>query len=80
MGVSMEKKKITIEVPEQVAQAYERASASDRERVQRVLSYALKSREEAAAEIKQLLDRIGTKAEERGLTEEKLNELLDGES
>lgn len=76
----MEKSKITIEVPRQVALAYERASASDRERVQRVLSYALTPREEAAADMKQLLDQIGTKAEERGLTEEELNKLLHGES
>ena len=75
MEVDMEKK-ITIEVPEEVAQPYEKVSASDRERAQRALAYSLMSREEVADELREILDRAGKTAKERGLTEDKLNQLL----
>lgn len=76
MKVDM-KKEITIEVPEKVARAYEQASFSDRKRAQRALSYSLMTREEAATELKDILDQMGKTATERGLTEDKLDELLD---
>jgi TFIIF-interacting CTD phosphatase-like protein len=75
MGGDMEKE-ITIEVPEEVAQAYEKASASDRKRAQRALAYSLMSREEVADELKEIFDRTGKTAKERGLTKDKLNQLL----
>jgi TFIIF-interacting CTD phosphatase-like protein len=75
MGVDMQKK-IAIEVPEQVAQAYEKASASDRKRAQRALAYSLMSREKVADELKEILDPTGKTAKERGLTKDKLNQLL----
>ena len=38
------------------------------------------SREEAAKELIKIMDRMGEEAERRGLTDEKLNELLKDES
>ena len=76
MEIDMEKK-IMIEVPEEVAQAYKKASSSDRKRAQRALAYSLMSRKDAAAELRDILDRMGRTAKERGLTEDKLDELLN---
>lgn len=73
----MPKATITIEVPEDIARAYEEASPSDRQRVKRAVVNSLASRKEAAKELKDILDRMGETAQERGLTEEKLWELLD---
>lgn len=73
----MAKKKITIEVPEEIAEAYEKASRSDRQRAERALSYSLVPKVKAAEELKKILDRTGRTAKERGLTQEKLQELLD---
>lgn len=75
----MSKETITIEVPPGTARAYAGASARDRERARQALVFALQTSEEATAELRRILDTIGTKAEERGLTEEKLNDLLGGE-
>lgn len=73
----MSKETITIEVPEDVARAYEEASPSDRQRVKRAVVSSLASRKKAAEELKDILDRMGKTAQKRGLTEEKLEELLD---
>lgn len=68
---------LTIEVPEDVARAYEEASPSERQRVKQAVVSSLASRTEAANQLKDILDRMGETAQERGLTEEKLEELLD---
>lgn len=60
-----------------MAQAYEKASVTDRERAHRALAYSLMSREEAASELIDLLDRVGRATRERGLADDKLDELLD---
>lgn len=71
-------KEITITVPEEVADAYEEASTSDRVRAQRALAHSLMSREQAAEELRDILDRMGKTAREHGLTDQKLEELLHG--
>ena len=73
----MPKTKLTIEVPKDVAQAYEEASSSERQRAERAMAFSLLSRKEAGRELKDILDRMGKTAQERGLTEKKLEELLD---
>lgn len=75
----MSKETITIEVPPGTARAYEGASPLDRERVRQALVFALQTPGDATAELRRILDTIGTKAREHGLTEEKLDELLGGE-
>lgn len=75
----METTKITIEVPEAIARAYEKASASDRQRAERALAVALQTREHAAAELEQILNRMSETAARRGLTDAKLQTLLDDE-
>ncbi len=72
----METTTININVPEDVARAYEHASAPDRRRAERALAFALRSRAQAAAELEQLLERMSKTAAARGLTEEKLQKLL----
>ncbi len=79
MRVRMEKETITLEVPAETAAAYKRASEPARRRAERALTFALQTADQAAAELEVILDRIGRKAQERGLTEERLNELLDEE-
>ena len=72
----MSKKKMTIEVPEEIAQAYRKASPEKRQRAGRAMAYSLMSRKKAAKQLREILDRMGQTAEERGLTEDKLQELL----
>lgn len=72
----MPKKKITIEVPEEVAQAYEKASAGKRKRAERAMAVALTSQEELAATFRKITRRASEYAATQGLTEEKLDELL----
>ena len=68
---------LTIEVPEDVARAYEEASPSERQRAEQAMALSLLSRKEAAKKLREILDRMGKTAQERGLTQEKLEELLD---
>jgi len=73
----MQKTKLTIEVPEDIARAYEEASPSERQRAEQAMAFSLLSRKEAAEELREILNRMGKTAQERGLTEEKLEELLN---
>lgn len=73
----MSTEKITIEVSEEIAQAYENASPERRQRAQRTMAYALMSRGKVAKKFRQMTTRTGKRAEELGLTEDKLPELLD---
>lgn len=72
----MKKEKLTIEVPEQTAQAYRDASPERRRRAEEAMQVALMSREEVAAAFDRLTSRTSQYAQERGLTEEKLADLL----
>lgn len=76
-GSASMNKEITIEVPEQVAEAYERASGPERRRVERVVAYTLMSDEDSTREFERILEEAAREAEEHGLTEEKLNAVLD---
>lgn len=77
LDIEMPKTKLTIEVSKDVAQAYEEASSSERQRAEQAMAFSLLSRKEAGRELKDILDRMGKTAQERGLTEKKLEELLD---
>jgi hypothetical protein len=75
----MRDQKITLEVPAETAQAYERASVLDRRRAAQAVTFALQAPEKATTELERILDAIGREAQERGLTEDKLKQLLDDE-
>lgn len=72
----MRERKITIEVPEETAEAYEKASPERRERAKQAMAFALLSRPEAAAAFQELTARMSDHARKQGLTPEKLGELL----
>lgn len=72
----MSQETITIEVPKEVAQAYEEASPSDRQRVKRAVTVSLMSRGDAANRFREITKRASKYAAKRGLTPEKLDELL----
>lgn len=72
----MPQETITIEVPEEVARAYKKASPSDRQRVKRAVTVSLMSREDAANQFREITERASKHAAKRGLTPEKLNDLL----
>lgn len=76
MGVEMQKEKTSIEVSEDLAQAYRNASPEKRRRAERAMAAALMSREEVAAEFRRITKRTGEYAAKQGLTPEKLDELL----
>ena len=70
---------ITIQLDPQTAQVYESAAPDDKRKIQALLS--LRLRELAAAEypsLQQVLDEVGRKAKDRGLTPEMLDSLLKG--
>ena len=73
----MQKRKITIEVSEDIAASYERASPEKRHRAQQAMAYALLSRTEAAEAFQDLTARMSDYARKQGLTPERLDELLE---
>ena len=75
----MAKATITIPLDPQTARAYESAAPEQKRKMQALLSLWL--RELAAGEypsLQQVLDDVGRKAKERGLTPEMLDPLLKG--
>ena len=76
----MSSRSITIPLDPQTAQAYRAARADERRKIQALVGLWL--RELTAREsgsLPQVLDEIGKKAQARGLSPEKLDELLKGE-
>lgn len=75
------KKQITIEVPLDAAEAYLNATEQERQQFDSKIAVILKSstrtREEAIAKIRQTMNEISAEAEERGLTPEILESLLN---
>ena len=72
----METQEITIRVDPEAARAYEAASPEERRKIDLLLSLRLKQVTGPAASLKQVMRQISEKAQARGLTEEKLDELL----
>lgn len=72
-------KSITIEVPEETAEAYESASEEKREDIKQTLAFSLMSRKQAAQEFERIANKMSKQARERGLTEEGLEKLLADE-
>lgn len=78
-GMTMETQEITIRVDPESARAYEAATYKERRKIDLLLSLRLRQVTGHAAPLKQVMREISEKAHARGLTEEKLGELLRGE-
>ena len=69
---------ITLPVDAEAALAYQTASVNEQRKLQELFNYLLKQRliEEHIPSLKEMMERMGSFASARGLTEEKLRELL----
>lgn len=76
----MQNEFIKLNVPAEIAAAFRKASpeaqAKASEKAWEVLRYALMSRKDALREFDRIADQMASTARNRGLTEEKLEELL----
>ncbi len=72
----METGKITIEVDQEAARAYEAATPEERRKIDLLLSLHLKHVTGPVRPLKEVMREISEKAQARGLTEATLNELL----
>jgi len=71
---------ISIEVERDVAEAFQRASLDERQKLEMLLGLRLKELTEPATQtLRELMDEVGAEAEVNGLTEQQLESLLDGE-
>jgi hypothetical protein len=70
---------ITIEVDEETARAYQAASEEDRRKMDSLLGLKLRSLTRSQTSLRAYMDEISRRAEERGLTPDKLEALLNDE-
>jgi len=78
-AIAMETQEITIRVDSEAARAYETATPEQRRKIDLLLSLRLKQVTGPVAPLKEVMHEISEKAQARGLTEEKLDELLRDE-
>jgi hypothetical protein len=76
----MQTEEITIRVDPQAAQAYRTASEEDRHKIDLLLSLRLQSALRPGGSLKELMRHISRKAQERGLTPETLETILQREN
>jgi hypothetical protein len=76
----METREITIRVGAEAAKAYAAASAEEREKIDLLLSLRLSQVTGPSVPLEQVMQEISGATQERGLTEEKLNEKLRGQT
>jgi hypothetical protein len=72
----METREITIRVDADAAKAYAAVSAEEREKIDLLLSLRLSQVTGPSAPLEQVMREISESARARGLTEDKLNEML----
>ena len=72
----METETITLQIDADLAQAFQAASAQDQSKLQLLLSLWLRELFVRSTTLKSLMDELSAKAQERGLTAEKLENLL----
>jgi hypothetical protein len=70
--------RITLQVDADLAQAYQSAPASDQSKLQLLLNLWLRELFVRSTSLAALMDELSDKAQERGLTAEKLEEMLHG--
>ncbi|KYC42396.1 hypothetical protein WA1_20735 [Scytonema hofmannii PCC 7110] len=76
------KAEITIKVPSEIAQAYRNATEEQREQLQLKITAIMQSqlttlRQEAVARLRNTMDKASQEAQERGLTPEILESILN---
>ncbi len=79
------KEEITIKVSSEIAEAYRNASEEEREQLQLKIAAIMQSqftmsRQEAIARLRNTMDKISLEAQERGLTPEILESILNNEA
>jgi hypothetical protein len=67
---------ITIEVDEAAARIFKSASPEERRKLEALLSLQLLEVADPKSSLRELMDAVGQRAQERGLTEERLQEIL----
>jgi hypothetical protein len=72
----MNTREITIRVDAEAAKAYAAASAEEREKIDLLLSLRLSQVTNPSAPLEQVMREISESARARGLTEDRLNEML----
>jgi hypothetical protein len=72
----METREITIRVDAEAAKAYAAASPEERKKIDLLLSLRLSQVTGPSAPLEQVMREISESAQERGLTEERLSEIL----
>ncbi|MGH3085899.1 MAG: hypothetical protein ACRDSJ_01110, partial [Rubrobacteraceae bacterium] len=77
-GEFMETREITIRVGAEAARVYAAASDEERRKIDLLLGLRLGEVTGPSASLEQVMREIGGKARARGITEEKLDELLRG--
>jgi hypothetical protein len=70
--------RITLQVDADLAQAYQSAPAKDQSKLQLLLNLWLRELLVRSTSLAALMDELSDKAQERGLTAEKLEEMLHG--
>jgi hypothetical protein len=75
----MATREISIRVSDRAAQVYEQASDEERRRLDALLSMRLTETGRTTRPLEAIMSDIAREAKARGLTEEKLQELLDDE-
>ena len=71
---------VNIQLDEEAARIYQQASSEDKQKMQVLLSIWLRQFGKPTKSLRSLMDMISTKAEERGLTPEILDTILNDES
>jgi hypothetical protein len=72
----METKEITLQIDADLAQAFQAASAQDQSKLQLLLNLWLRELFVRSTPLKSLMDELSEKAQQRGLTAERLEDLL----
>ena len=72
----METQTITLQVDADLAQAYQTASAEDRSKLQLLMTLWLRELFVRSTSLKGLMDELSERAQRRGLTGDKLEEML----
>lgn len=80
--LAMETKTINLQVSAEVAEAYESASEEEKRKLEALLSSRLREavqHRKRGRSLEEIMDEMSRRAQERGLTEEKLDEILNEE-
>ena len=78
----METKTINLRVSADVAEAYESASPEEKRKLEALLSSRLREtirHRKGGCSLEEIMDEMSQRAQERGLTQEKLDEILNEE-